>query len=466
MVFSSLSFLTVFLPIVLLVYMILPRKFCNIWLLLSSLYFYYLGAGRLTILLLLVIVICYGGALVIARVQKKKLAMASAVFLLIALLIYFKYTGFLIRNISAVFNLNIAMREIILPLGLSFFIFQGISYVVDIYRGEKALKNPIDVALYISNFPQLVAGPIVRYGSVKMQLPYENRTRSLNNLAEGLWRFSIGLSKKVILANNLGGCCDIIFESDYVKTYSVSYAWLGAILFSLQIYFDFSGYSDMAIGLGKCFGFDYSENFNYPYMAGSVTEFWRRWHISLSSWFRDYVYIPLGGNRVSDVAWIKNMFVVWLLTGFWHGASWNYVIWGLGYFFILVLEKKILNPEKRSIGIRVFYRIVTIIILISMWVIFRLQNIGDAMNYLGAMFGFYGNSFMDSTFVFQAKNISLILFFAMLFSTDYPAKLYNMLLSRCKARGIIMLLSTILMTAISFGYIVSGGYNPFLYFIF
>lgn len=466
MVYSSLEFLVIFLPLVLVGYWIIPKKYCNYWLLITSLYFYYLGAGRLLFLLLTVIAICYYGALVITHVRKKKLAMAVTVCTLITLLVFFKYINFLIQLINSAFNQSIESVKVISPLGLSFFIFQGISYVVDIYRGEICIKNPFDLALYISNFPQLVAGPIIRYNSIKSQLSTKNRVKHFDNLSAGLWRFSIGLSKKVLLANNMGELCDIIFHSEHVKLYSVSYAWLGAILYSLQLYFDFSGYSDMAIGLGKCFGFDYSENFKYPYMAGTITDFWRRWHISLSTWFRDYVYISLGGNRLSKAAWLRNMFVVWLLTGIWHGASLNFLVWGLGYFVILTIEKWVIKPEIRSKPFKALYRIVCLIIVVVLWVVFKTNSIGEAVTYLGAMFGAYKNSFIDSPFIFHTKNIALILIAGLLFSTNYPSKVYNNVLPNSKLKEIVLLIATILMTLISLGYIATDGYNPFLYFIF
>lgn len=324
MVFSSLHFLFFFLPVVLIGYFLIKPKYSNAWLLLASLYFYYVGAKNYLKLLLLIIGIAYISGLFISLLKKKwmkKVCMTLSVLSMISVMAYYKYYDFVLDNFNNFFHTSYPLSNMVLPIGISFFVFQAISYVVDVYRGESYLKNPIDMALYISFFPQLIAGPIVRFHDIREYLGAEYRKIDFDNLAQGIWRFSIGLCKKVIIANNLGALSNIVFGVRNIYMYSILYTWLGAIAYTLQIYYDFSGYSDMAIGLGKIFGFEFQENFNYPYSAKSIKDFWRRWHISLSQFFRDYVYIPLGGNKCSKARWVFNMMVVWLLTGIWHGAS-------------------------------------------------------------------------------------------------------------------------------------------------
>ena len=341
MLFSSIPFLYYFLPAVLILYYIAPKKLKNTVILLSSLFFYAWGEPKYVILMVVSIAIGYILGLLIEKYRGKK---ASKVFLALSVLFsigalgYFKYADFFINNFNAVTGLSVPLLRIALPIGISFYTFQLLSYTIDVYRGDTpARKNPITLAAYISLFPQLIAGPIVRYSDVALQL--ENRTHTFAKASDGIRRFILGLSKKILIANALGELCDIFRASD---DKSVAFFWLYAVSFTLHIYFDFSGYSDMAIGLGKIMGFDFMENFNYPYISKSVTEFWRRWHMSLGSWFRDYVYIPLGGNRVSKPRQFFNILVVWLLTGFWHGAEWNFPVWGLYFAVLLLIEKSFL----------------------------------------------------------------------------------------------------------------------------
>ena len=339
MLFSSIPFLYYFLPVVLIVYFLLPKIFLkNTWLLLSSLFFYAWGEPKYAILMISAITLGYVFGLLIEKFRGKKLSkvfMIVAVASELALLAYFKYANFFVENFSALTGLSVPALNIILPIGISFYLFQILSYDVDVYRGDvPAQKNYIYLAAYVALFPQLIAGPIVRYSDIADQLV--NRTHNFEKIALGLRRFIFGLGKKILIADQMSKFCFTFYEDCDEKT--VLFYWAYAIANMLCIYFDFSGYSDMAIGLGKIFGFEFLENFNYPYISKSVTEFWRRWHMSLGSWFRDYVYIPLGGNRVSKARNIFNIFVVWMLTGFWHGAAWNYIIWGLMFALLLIAE--------------------------------------------------------------------------------------------------------------------------------
>ena len=340
MVFTSINFLYYFLPTVLILYFITPKKYKNLLLLISSLLFYLYGEPKYIILMIIEIVLAYFEARLIEKYKSKEILIFS-IFIHTLLLCIFKYTNFLITNVNSIFNTNITLLNIVLPIGIPFYTFQIISYLVDVYREKvKAQKNFISLATYISLFPQLIAGPIVRYETINKEL--ENRKQTFNDFSYGITRFVIGLSKKVLIANLLGELCNIFILSDE-KT--VLFYWIYGISYSLQIYFDFSAYSDMAIGLGRMFGFHFMENFNYPYISKSITEFWRRWHISLGSWFKDYVYIPLGGSREGNIKLIKNVLIVWLLTGLWHGSEWTFLIWGLFIGILLVIEKLLKNAK-------------------------------------------------------------------------------------------------------------------------
>lgn len=468
MVFSTLEFLFFFFPIVWIGYFFIKTKYANLWLLMSSLLFYYIGDKKHIFLLIGIILVAYAAGILIPRCNSiflRRIFMVGSVAVMVLVMSYYKYWNFMIENINAVFGKSLAYRNIVFPIGISFFVFQSISYVIDVYRGEKALQNPIDMALYISFFPQLIAGPIVRFHDINEFLDKKYREINIKNIENGIWRFCVGLSKKVILANNLGGLADIVFNVKDISRFSVMYTWLGAIAYTLQIYFDFSGYSDMAIGLGEMFGFPFQENFNYPYIAKSIKDFWRRWHISLSQFFRDYVYIPLSGSRCSVKRWIFNISCVWLLTGLWHGASWNFVVWGVAYGILLILEK-LLGKNKVSNRIMcVGSHVYTLIIVIMLWVVFRSSNISQAIQYLKNMFGIGAKSFVDHAFIFQAKNYWLLIVISIICCmpvSDFVKRKCgeSKLLEAVKAAALM----GCTISAISF--ICMRSYNPFLYFMF
>ena len=467
MLFSSIPFLYYFLPCVILLYLIAPRFLKNTVLLLSSLVFYAWGEPRYVIWMILSISLGYIFGLLIERFREKrgiaKLFMILSVISSLAVLGYFKYADFFISNINAVTGLSIPLLKITLPVGISFYTFQILSYTVDVYRGDVAAqKNPIDLATYVALFPQLIAGPIVRYSDIAQQL--KNRNHSFEKISAGMSRFIIGLSKKILIANMLGELCDV-FKASNDK--SVLFFWLYAIAYTLHIYFDFSGYSDMAIGLGKIFGFDFLENFNYPYISGSVTEFWRRWHMSLGSWFRDYVYIPLGGNRVSQARHLFNIFVVWMLTGMWHGAAWNFIVWGLYFAIILMIEKLfLLKYLKKS---KVLNHIYVLLLIIISFVIFDAASMKDALSYIGAMFGAGDYPFISTEFVYYLRSYGVVLLIGIIGSTPLP-KLVTKKIDESRVGGKIMtILAPValgVLLAVCTACLVDGSYNPFLYFRF
>lgn len=467
MVFSSLTFLFLFLPVTLAGYFLIKIEYANIWLLAASIAFYYIGDKEHLVLLLGVIGITYVAGMAISLSKKRKtktVCMAVAVAAMLALMCYYKYWNFMIENLNLLFGKNFQARNIIFPVGISFFVFQAISYVVDVYRGERALKNPVDLALYISFFPQLIAGPIVRFHDVEQYLNKKYRQIRSDNLEAGIWRFCVGLCKKVILANNLGGLADIVFGVSDISQFSVLYTWLGAIAYTLQIYYDFSGYSDMAIGLGKIFGFEFQENFNYPYIAGSVQEFWRRWHMSLSQFFRDYVYIPLGGNRCSRARWCANMMCVWFLTGLWHGASWNYILWGVLYGVILLVERFVKSGRKGGRGTALWGHVYTMAVVVMLWVLFRAENLTQAVCYLKNMFGIGASSFVDSGFLYQFGNFAILLLISAIFSM--PVIKYLEKTVHPKIWEAVMTFGLVCCTVSAISYVYMGSYNPFLYFMF
>ena len=467
MLFSSIPFLYYFLPCVILLYLIAPRFLKNTVLLLSSLVFYAWGEPRYVIWMILSISLGYIFGLLIERFREKrgiaKLFMILSVISSLAVLGYFKYADFFISNINAVTGLSIPLLKITLPVGISFYTFQILSYTVDVYRGDVAAqKNPIDLATYVALFPQLIAGPIVRYSDIAQQL--KNRNHSFEKISAGMSRFIIGLSKKILIANMLGELCDV-FKASNDK--SVLFFWLYAIAYTLHIYFDFSGYSDMAIGLGKIFGFDFLENFNYPYISGSVTGFWRRWHMSLGSWFRDYVYIPLGGNRVSQARHLFNIFVVWMLTGMWHGAAWNFIVWGLYFAIILMIEKLfLLKYLKKS---KVLNHIYVLLLIIISFVIFDAASMKDALSYIGAMFGAGDYPFISTEFVYYLRSYGVVLLIGIIGSTPLP-KLVTKKIDESSVGGKIMtILAPVVLCvllAVCTACLVDGSYNPFLYFRF
>ena len=467
MLFSSIPFLFYFLPCVLILYLIAPKCLKNTVLLLSSLVFYAWGEPRYVIWMLLAITLGYIFGLLIERFKEKKriskLFMILSVASSLAMLEYFKYVDFFIGNFNAITGLSIPLLKIALPIGISFYTFQILSYTVDVYRGNVAAqKNPIDLAAYVALFPQLIAGPIVRYSDVAEQL--KSRTHTLEKTVLGARRFMIGLGKKILIANILGELCDTFRASD---DKSVLFFWLYAVAYSLHIYFDFSGYSDMAIGLGKLFGFDFLENFNYPYISASITEFWRRWHMSLGSWFRDYVYIPLGGNRVSRMRHLFNIFVVWMLTGFWHGAAWNFIVWGLFFAVLLMVEKLwLLKYLKKS---RVLSHIYVVVLIIISFVIFDASSMGQAFSYIGSMFGAGGYPLVSTEFLYYLRSYGVVLILGIIGATPLPKKLWNRIAATGIGSNIMTFAEPIALSALLLccsAYLVDGSYNPFLYFRF
>ena len=457
MLFSSIPFLFYFLPCVLLLYAVSPKKLKNFTLLICSLVFYAWGEPRLVILMLITVFLGYLLGLLTEKYNKyKKFFLGLSVVLSLGFLGYYKYVDFFIENINAITNLSIPLLNVALPIGISFYTFQLLSYNIDVYRGNvPAQRNFVNLATYISLFPQLIAGPIVRYSDVAKQL--NNRTHSLEKISIGVRRFVFGLSKKILIANTLGELCEI-FKSSNDK--SVMYFWLYAIAFSLHIYFDFSGYSDMAIGLGKIFGFDFAENFNYPYISKSITEFWRRWHISLGSWFRDYVYIPLGGSRVGVFRLLINIFIVWMLTGFWHGAEWNFIIWGLYFAVLLILEKifllKWLNRSK------VISRIYVLLLVVISFVIFNAVSMNEAFEYIGGMFGAGNYPLVSSESIFYLKDYFFVIILAIIGASPLP----KTLALKFKATQWLEPIVLVTLLAISTAFLVDGSFNPFLYFRF
>ena len=467
MLFSSIPFLFYFLPCVLILYLIAPKCLKNTVLLLSSLVFYAWGEPRYVIWMLLAITLGYIFGLLIERFKEKKriskLFMILSVASSLAMLGYFKYVDFFIGNFNAITGLSVPLLKIALPIGISFYTFQILSYTVDVYRGNVAAqKNPIDLAAYVALFPQLIAGPIVRYSDVAEQL--KSRTHTLEKTALGARRFMIGLGKKILIANILGELCDTFRASD---DKSVLFFWLYAVAYSLHIYFDFSGYSDMAIGLGKLFGFDFLENFNYPYISASITEFWRRWHMSLGSWFRDYVYIPLGGNRVSRLRHLFNIFVVWMLTGFWHGAAWTFIVWGLFFAVLLMVEKLwLLKYLKKS---RVISHIYVVVLIIISFVIFDASSMGQAFSYIGSMFGAGGYPLVSTEFLYYFRSYGVVLILGIIGATPLPKKLWNRIAATNIGSNIMTFAEPIALSALLLccsAYLVDGSYNPFLYFRF
>lgn len=465
MVFSSIPFLYYFLPCALLVYFAVPRKLKNTALLITSLIFYAWGEPKFVLVMLFTILQGYLFGILIEKSKNRraKVYLAISVVLSLGLLGYCKYADFFLENFHAVTGLSVPLLNVTLPIGISFYTFQILSYIADVYRGNvMAQRNFINLAAYIAMFPQLIAGPIVRYSDISAQL--NERQHSFTNCALGIRRFILGLGKKVLIADSLGGLCAIFKESD---DKSVMFVWLYALSCTLQIYFDFSGYSDMAIGLGKILGFDFPENFNYPYISKSITEFWQRWHMSLGSWFRDYVYIPLGGNRVKKFRWICNLMIVWFLTGFWHGAEWNFIAWGLFFGLLLILEKLLLRKwlEKSKI----LRHIYVVLAVLSSFVLFDAANLPDAWFYIRAMFGAGGFPVVSAEGLYYLKSFSVILVMAVIGATPLISTGIKRLRERAvfaKAFNIMEPIVLLLLMLIITGYIVDGSFHPFLYFRF
>jgi len=461
MVFSSSIFIFCFLPLLFLCYFCLPKKCKNVVLLIFSLVFYAFGGVNYLFTLLLTVFISYlGGILIDKYNNKKKLILFLTVGLNLLFLIYFKYTGFILDNINNIFNSNIDIPSIIMPIGISFYTFQSLSYVIDVYKKEvEVQKNYFLLLLYVSLFPQLVAGPIVRYQTVENEINI--RTTTLDDFCYGLERFILGLAKKVIIANQMGKLADIVFSSD---SFTTPVVWLGAIAYTFQIYFDFSAYSDMAIGLGRILGFKFLENFNFPYIAKSITDFWRRWHISLSTFFRDYVYIPLGGNRCSKKRQIFNMSIVWLLTGFWHGASWNFVLWGLYYLVFLILEKYVFKTIIERIP-DIIRHIITLLIIIIGWMLFRLEDLSIFKEVIISMFNFNFSSISLSEARIYIETYFVYFILAFVFSTP----IYYVICEKFKKYKVFEVLKYIgllILFIITIMFLAQSSYNPFIYFRF
>ena len=465
MLFTSISFLYYFLPALIIIYFITPKKYKNIILLIASLLFYFYGEPKYVFLMIAEIIIAYIGAILIDKYKNQsKNILIITLFIHVFLLIIFKYTDFIIQTINDISNANIKLLNIALPIGISFYTFQIISYIIDVYNGKvNVQKNIIKLATYVSLFPQLVAGPIVRYQTVEKEL--DDRTHSFNNFAYGIRRFTIGLAKKVLIANALGELCSKAFLADE-KT--VVFFWIFGISYMLQLYFDFSAYSDMAIGLGRIFGFNFPENFNYPYISKSITEFWRRWHISLSTWFKDYVYIPLGGNREGKYKQIRNILIVWLLTGIWHGANWTFLIWGLLFGIILIIEKIFLNKfmEKLPSFIR---RIYVLFIVMILFIIFNSDNMSVALTNIKGLFGMNGEAFVNDYTLHYLKSYLPVLIIALVGSTPFIKILIDKLRKNKYVNNIINILEPIIIVVILVvvtSYLIDNSYNPFLYFRF
>lgn len=461
MVFSSITFLFYFLPIVLAIYYIVPKKCKNIVLLIASLFFYFYGEPKYVYTMLFSIICTYIFGILINKYKKySKVFLVLSIAINIAILIYFKYTNFIIQNINLWLTKKIDFIYVILPIGISFYTFQLMSYTIDIYRGQaKVQKNILKLAMYISLFPQLIAGPIVRYTTIENQL--ENRNHTVSKFALGVRRFIIGLGKKVLIANVLGELCNKFLS---IGDNSVLFYWLYAIANMLQIYFDFSGYSDMAIGLGKMFGFEFLENFNYPYIATSIKDFWRRWHISLSSWFRDYIYIPLGGSRVTKLKWIRNILIVWILTGLWHGAQWNFIIWGLYFGILLIIEKVFLEKFLTKLP-KFISRIYTLIIVMISFIIFSGESTKEILQNIGGLIGIKTNSFATPESIYYFKSYLVIIILGIIGATP----LMKNICSNEKLHKVINILEPVCLLAIlvvSTSFIIDGSFNPFLYFRF
>ncbi|OJV64805.1 MAG: hypothetical protein BGO41_14525 [Clostridiales bacterium 38-18] len=469
MVFSSLVFLFLFLPIVIGVYFLLPsRTWKNLWLFVTSLFFYAWGEPvYIGIMIVSIFNDFYFAQWVEKAKSKHQMKKARILFILsicvnLGLLFFFKYAGFFIDNVNALFNTSIKSHELPLPIGISFYTFQTMSYSIDVYLGQvKVQKNFLTMAAYVTMFPQLIAGPIVRYITVEEELT--SRVESLSQVAEGFRRFIIGLGKKVIIANQMGIIADTIYNSPYGLP-GTSMLWLAAIAYTFQIYFDFSGYSDMAIGLGRIFGFHFLENFNYPYIAKSITDFWRRWHISLSTWFRDYVYIPLGGNRKWQY---RNIFIVWMLTGLWHGASWNYVIWGLYYGCLLLIEKIFLGKYLEKLP-NLFRRIYTLLIVIVGWVIFRLEDSSQLIMVLKGMVKYRPSGLNQVVFVYQDMLYALpFLIIAAIAASPFVGNLIKRIENGHRLMYKVFTdLWLIMIFLISIVFLVGEKFNPFIYFRF
>ena len=463
MLFTSISFLYYFLPTIIILYFITPKKYRNYILLIFSIIFYMYGEPKYVILMLVEILVAYFGALLIDKYKSKEIFLIT-IIIHIGLLCVFKYTDLFIGTINSIFKTNISFLNIALPIGISFYTFQILSYVIDVYRGKvKVQKNILKLATYVSLFPQLIAGPIVRYETICDEL--DNRYETIEKFSLGVRRFIIGLAKKVLIANMLGELCT---KFSLVDERSVLFYWIFAISYMLQVYFDFSAYSDMAIGLGKMFGFTFLENFNYPFISKSITEFWRRWHISLSSWFKDYVYIPLGGSRKGTLKLVRNILIVWFLTGIWHGAAYNFILWGLFIGVFLVIEKLWLSKyiPKLPKFLRNIY--VLFIIMIS-FIMFNAGSINEAFFNIKGLFGLNKEVFINNYTIYYLKSYLIVLIIAIFGATPLFKNIIEKLKkSKClnKIINILEPIFLVILLLLVTAYLIDSSYNPFLYFRF
>lgn len=473
MVFSSLLFLFIFFPIVLILYFIVPKSFRNLVLFLFSLVFYAWGEPVYILIMIFSTVVDYTHGLLVEKfmndnnMKKAKIVVISSMIINLSLLGFFKYSDFFIQNINTVFGSAIPLLKIALPIGISFYTFQTMSYTIDVFRGEaKAQKNIISFGAYVALFPQLIAGPIVQYKTIANQLNY--RKESITQFNYGISRFIFGVGKKVLLANNIGYLWSQI-NSINIDELTVVTSWIGIIAFSFQIYFDFSGYSDMAIGLGNMFGFKFLENFNYPYMSRSITEFWRRWHISLGTWFKEYVYIPLGGNKKGFPKQIRNILIVWLLTGIWHGASWNFIAWGVYFGILLIIEKIYLlkKLEKLPRFVSHFY---TLFLVVISWAIFAFDSLGQGLSYIKVMFGFGTGGLINDESIYFLYTNAVLIAILIIASTNIPIRIANQiklkLTNKLYTIEIVRSVIFIGIFIVSVAYLVDASFNPFLYFRF
>lgn len=463
MLFTSISFLYYFLPTIIILYFITPKKYRNYILLIFSIIFYMYGEPKYVILMLVEILVAYFGALLIDKYKSKEIFLIT-IIIHIGLLCVFKYTDLFIGTINSIFKTNISFLNIALPIGISFYTFQILSYVIDVYRGKvKVQKNILKLATYVSLFPQLIAGPIVRYETICDEL--DNRDETIEKFSLGVRRFIIGLAKKVLIANMLGELCT---KFSLVDERSVLFYWIFAISYMLQVYFDFSAYSDMAIGLGKMFGFTFLENFNYPFISKSITELWRRWHISLSSWFKDYVYIPLGGSRKGTLKLVRNVLIVWFLTGIWHGAAYNFILWGLFIGVFLVIEKLWLSKyiSKLPKFLRNIY--VLFIIMIS-FIMFNAGSINEAFFNIKGLFGLNKEVFINNYTIYYLKSYLIVLIIAIFGATPLFKNIIEKLKkSKClnKIINILEPIFLVILLLLVTAYLIDSSYNPFLYFRF
>ncbi len=464
MVFSSLEFLLRFLPLVLLLYFAAPVRFRNMVLVAASLLFYAWGEPVYLALIIASCAVNYALGLRIDRhlnTRRARFAMCLSILINLTLLGFFKYTDFLINTINSLSGANIGLLHLPLPLGISFYTFQALSYILDVYKGRTpAQKNPADFIFYMMFFPQLIAGPIVRYPLFADDLTH--RTHSSTQFASGVHRFVLGLGKKVIIGNSIGQLWDIAVKT---SNPSVLMSWLGITAYALQIYYDFSGYSDMAIGLGSMFGFNLPENFNFPYFSQSITEFWRRWHITLGQWFRDYLYIPLGGNRVSAAKWIRNIFLVWFLTGLWHGASWNFCLWGLYFGVVLMVEKIILTRLLVKLPKLLRHGYALLLIVVG-WTIFGLGSVHDILAYLGNMFALNKIALTNFESVYMLRSNFVLLLIACAGAVPLVNAIYHKYSEKKFFGALVMPVLTISVLIVSLAYIIDSSFNPFLYFRF